>query len=168
MFNENAEQSFITSAGDSRGTSVYRVCKNGVIRAKTATKKIHVRRGKNMYFLKNADADAVLDGLEKMPVHSVIRTGDDYALWLGREPERGFALTLTPKGAHQTPLDLFLKIDGRAESACGIHVGHAIGGGFDGGDSGLNESQIGKSIDSKLDSEGLIRENVANANYDID
>ncbi len=134
MLYPNITAQFFTSAGDDRGTSAYFVYPNGVLRAKTATHTLHVRPGKNLCFVRAADAGTVL----QRGVASVAENNGDVTLTLVNAAL--VAARTASGGGFDTPVDFFLAIDGNYIS--GRHVGHAVTGAFDPGKSGITLADI--------------------------
>lgn len=136
MLYDNVAAQFFTSAGDDRGTSAYFVYPGGILRAKTATHTLHVRPGKNLCFVRSADADTVL----QRGVASVAHNGGNVTLTLGNAAT--VAARKASGGGYDTPVDFFLEDDGTYDS--GRHVGHAITGAFDAGNSGITLADINR------------------------
>lgn len=136
MLYQNVAAQFFTSAGDDRGTSAYFVYPGGILRAKTATQTLHVRPDKNLCFVRNADADTVL----QRGIASVAHNAGNVTLTLGNGA--AVAARKASGGGYDTPVDFFLNDDGTYNS--GRHVGHAITGAFDAGDSGITLADINR------------------------
>lgn len=135
MFYPNSQARFYTSAGDDRGTSAYFVYGNGVLRAKTATRTLHVRPGKNLAFIAAADSDPVLQtGVRR------VRLGVGNALFIDLRNDTTVNASRVAGGAFDTPVDFYLTDQGLYDR--GQHVGHALTGAFDPGNSGVTLEQI--------------------------
>lgn len=136
MLYDNVAARFFTTAGDNRGTSAYFVYTGGILRAKTATQTLHVRPGKNLCFVRSADADTVL----QEQVNQVAHNGGDVTLTLGNATN--VAAKKASGGAYDTPVDFVLAANGAYTS--GLHVGHAITGAFNAGNSGITLVDINR------------------------
>ena len=134
MLYQNVAAQFFTTAGDNRGTSAYFVYPDGILRAKTATQTLHVRPGKNLCFVRSGDADTVL----QRGVARVAHNGGDVTLTLGNAATVG--AKKAAGGGYDTPVDFVLDDDGTYNS--GQHVGHAVTGAFDAGNSGITLADI--------------------------
>ena len=157
MLYQNIAAQFFTSADDDRGTSAYFVYPDGIIRAKTATQTLHVRPGKNLCFIRAADADTVL----ARGVASVAHNGGDVTITLGN------AATVAGKkaagGAYDTPVDFVLAVNGNYVG--GQHVGHEITGAFDAGVSGITLTDINRVKATEVNGTDTA---ITGANGDVD
>lgn len=124
MFNWNIENIFLTSPGPGLGSSVYFVHAGGIIRAKTNANELHVRPGKNLYFIREADIDFFYS------VQSPTVTYYNNGFFIYNNNNFGIQLSLTPGGEYNTPVDLYLNNNGTF--AGGDHVGHQLTNSFNG------------------------------------
>jgi len=136
MLYDNVAAQFFTTAGDDRGISAYFVYPNGILRAKTATHTLHVRPGKNICFVRDVDADAVLD----RGVARVAANGANVTLTLGNAAV--VAARKAAGGGYDTPVDFVLNDDGTYNG--GQHVGHTLTAAFDAGTSGITLADINR------------------------
>ena len=135
MFYQNISQTFYTDAAD-RPTSKYFVCANGLIRAKTAIKTLHIRPGKNICFTNVADGSDVLEyGVKSVK----LRQDGDLDITLKNNAQ--VRASKVHSVQYNNPVDFYLdQASGNYES--GRHVGHTIVNQYNGRDSGISEQQI--------------------------
>lgn len=126
MFNENPPNIFLTSPGPGLGTSVYLVLQTGIIRAKTNANELHVRPGKNIYFIRDADT-----GFFDAPIQVTYSAAAGFVIY---KSTSGFGLgvKLVPDAIYNTPIDMYLDNTGNLAGGGGVHIGHTITNMFNG------------------------------------
>lgn len=134
MYYENVPDTFFTNAPDNVGTSKYYVVSNGTIRAKVADNTLRVRPGKNMMFVTNDGAEAVLDsGVQR--VNLAPQNAMAIVLITGEIVPASKVSTLE----YNNPVDMYLTDAGVYDG--GQHVGDTITGAYNAGDSGITEAE---------------------------
>ncbi|MET0395122.1 MAG: hypothetical protein ABW019_18390 [Chitinophagaceae bacterium] len=126
MFNQNLEKLFFTNPGGTLGTSVYYMHQGGIIRAKTNANELHVRPGKNIYFIRDADANFFDNDPDRVAFYT--------DSWFVSRNNFSILVKLAPDDTYVTPVDMYLDKDGKYQS--GVHVGHPVTNTFRGAIAG--------------------------------
>ena len=119
MFNQNLQSIFMTSPEDGQGTSVYLVQQNGLIRAKTKANELHVRPGKNIYFIREADVSF----FDNDNIRVVYNAETGFTIHIAYS-SFSIAATTMPTATQNVPIDMYLNGDGTCTG--GAHIGHPV------------------------------------------
>jgi hypothetical protein len=138
MFNQNIPNIFLTNPGPGLGTSIYLVQSTGVIRAKTNANELHVRPGKNIYFIRTAD----IDFLYAVQNPSVTYNANGFFIY--NTSNFGIRISVVPDATYNTPVDMYLGSTGTYSS--GVHIGHQLTNAFNGTCPNVGTFTIGEVI----------------------
>lgn len=141
MYNSNIQNIFFTNPGAGLGTSVYLVQSTGIIRAKTNANELHVRPGKNIYFIRNVDAGFFDDGTFRVTYSDA--TG--FVIYKNSSPF-GVSARPVPDATFNTPVDMYLDPTGNITGGGGVHVGHTITTLFNGTCATIGTLTLGQVI----------------------